>query len=97
VKKTSLRVNIDLDLTLEKMDMMSKEIPKINKLDAPMPGNIIDVLVSKGDKVTKGDALLILEAVKMGNVIKVPTDVTIQKINVLVGDNVDKNQTLIEF
>jgi len=97
VKKTSLRVNIDLDLTLEKMDMMSKEIPKINKLDAPMPGNIIDVLVSKGDKVTKGDALLILEAIKMGNVIKVPTDVTIQKINVLVGDNVDKNQTLIEF
>jgi len=97
VKKTSLRVNIDLDLTLEKMDMMSKEIPKINKLDAPMPGNIIDVLVSKGDKVTKGDALLILEAIKMGNVIKVPTDVTIQKINVLDGDNVDKNQTLIEF
>ena len=97
MKKTSLRVNIDLDLTLEKMDMMSKEIPKINKLDAPMPGNIIDVLVSKGDKVTKGDALLILEAIKMGNVIKVPTDVTIQKINVLVGDNVDKNQTLIEF
>ena len=79
------------------MDMMSKEIPKINKLDAPMPGNIIDVLVSKGDKVTKGDALLILEAIKMGNVIKVPTDVTIQKINVLDGDNVDKNQTLIEF
>ena len=97
MKKTSLRVNIDLDLTLEKMDMISKEIPKINKLDAPMPGNIIDVLVSKGDKVTKGDALLILEAIKMGNVIKVPTDVTIQKINVLVGDNVDKNQTLIEF
>ncbi len=97
MKKTSLRVNIDLDLTLEKMDMMSKEIPKINKLDAPMPGNIIDVLVSKGDKVTKGDALLILEAIKMGNVIKVPTDVTIQKINVLDGDNVDKNQTLIEF
>ena len=79
------------------MGMMSKEISKIDKLDAPMLGNIINVLVSKGDKVTKGDALLILEAIKMGNVIKVPTDVTIQKINVLVGDNVDKNQTLIEF
>ncbi len=96
-KKASLRVKTDLDLTLEKMGMMSKEIPKINKLDAPMPGNIIDVLVSKGDKVTKGDPLLILEAMKMKNVIKAPTDVTIQKINVLVGYNVDKNQTLIEF
>jgi len=54
-------------------------------------------LVSTGDKVAKGDPLLILEAMKMENVIKAPTDVTIQKINVLVGDNVEKNQTLIEF
>ena len=87
----------DLILTLEKMGMMSKEIPKINKLDAPMLGNIINVLVSKGDKVTKGDPLLILEVMKMENVIKAPADVTIQKINVLVGDNVNKNQTLIKF
>ena len=96
-KKASIHVKTDLDLTLEKMGMMSKEIPKINKLDAPMPGNILDVLVSKGDKVAKGDPLLILEVMKMENVIKAPADVTIQKINVLVGDNVDKNQTLIEF
>jgi len=75
------------------MGMMSKEIPKIDKLDAPMLGNIINVLVSKGDKVTKGDPLLILEVMKMENVIKAPADVTIQKINVLVGDNVNKNQT----
>ena len=79
------------------MGMVSKEIPKINKLDAPMLGNIINVLVSKGDKVTKGDPLLILEVIKMENVIKAPADVTIQKINVLVGDNVNKNQTLIKF
>jgi biotin carboxyl carrier protein len=79
------------------MGMVSKEIPKINKLDAPMLGNIINVLVSKGDKVTKGDPLLILEVMKMENVIKAPADVTIQKINVLVGDNVNKNQTLIKF
>ncbi len=79
------------------MGMMSKEIPKIDKLDAPMLGNIINVLVSKGDKVTKGDPLLILEVIKMENVIKAPADVTIQKINVLVGNNVNKNQTLIKF
>ena len=79
------------------MGMVSKEIPKINKLDAPMLGNIINVLVSKGDKVTKGDPLLILEVMKMENVIKAPADVTIRKINVLVGDNVNKNQTLIKF
>ena len=79
------------------MGMMSKEISKIDKLDAPMLGNIINVLVSKGDKVTKGDPLLILEVMKMENVIKAPADVTIQKINVLVGDNVNKNQTLIKF
>tara|TARA_E500000331_G_scaffold343779_1_gene379056 strand:+ start:1330 stop:1494 length:165 start_codon:yes stop_codon:yes gene_type:complete len=54
-------------------------------------------LISRGDKVTKGDPLLILEALKMENVIKGLTDVTIRKINVLVGDNVDKNQILIEL
>ena len=96
-KKVSIGVKTSLDLTLEKMGMISKEIPTINKLDAPMPGNILDVLVSTGDKVAKGDPLLILEAMKMENVIKAPADVTIQKINVLVGDNVEKNQTLIEF
>jgi biotin carboxyl carrier protein len=77
--------------------MTSKKIPKINKLDAPMPGNILEVLVSEGDKVAKGDPIVILEAMKMENVIKAPTDVTIKKINVLIGDNVKKNQTLIEF
>ena len=35
-KKASLRVKTDLDLTLDKMGMISKEIPKINRLDAPM-------------------------------------------------------------
>lgn len=64
------------------MGMVSKEKPKINKLDAPILDNIINVLVSKGDKVIKGDPLLILEVMKMENVIKAPADVTIQKINV---------------
>ena len=96
-KKASLVIKDPLDLTLEKMGMTSKKIPKINKLDAPMPGNILEVLVSEGDKVAKGDPIVILEAMKMENVIKAPTDVTIKKINVLIGDNVKKNQTLIEF
>ena len=96
-KKVSIGVKTSLDLTLERMGMTSKEIPKINKLNAPMPGSILEVLVSKGDKVIKGDPLLILEAMKMENIIKAPADVSIHKINILVGDNVEKNQTLIEF
>ncbi len=62
---------------------------------APMPGNILSVNVSVGDKVTKGTLLCILEAMKMENEIVAPIDGVITKINVNKGDQVESGTLLI--
>jgi biotin carboxyl carrier protein len=62
-----------------------------------MPGLVHQILISEGQIVKKGDALLILEAMKMENVIKSPADGTATKIRVSKGQNVEKNQVLIQF
>jgi len=46
---------------------------------APMPGNIIEVMVNVGDEVKEDDELLILEAMKMENPICAPTDGTVKE------------------
>lgn len=62
-----------------------------------MPGLVIDVLVKEGDTVQKGEPLIILEAMKMENILKAATEVKIKKVLVEKGKAVEKNTTLIEF
>ena len=59
-----------------------------------MPGVVLRVLVSDGDRVTKGDQLLVLEAMKMENALPAPISGTIKKINLNVGDQVAKNDII---
>jgi len=61
---------------------------------APMQGSILSIKVSKGDRVLKGDTLLVLEAMKMENEIVAPSDGTVASINVAVGDSVEAGATL---
>lgn len=68
---------------------------KVNDLKAPMPGLVLNVLVSDGQSVAKGDAILVLEAMKMENIIKAPADGVIKKVAVVKGDKVEKNQVMI--
>ena len=85
------------DLLLEKMGMNNIAAGKINSIKAPMPGLIIDLRVKEGDQVKTGDPLLILEAMKMENVIKASGDSTVKSVKVKKGESVEKNQVLIEF
>ncbi|MCL4125700.1 UNVERIFIED_CONTAM: hypothetical protein GTU68_028898 [Idotea baltica] len=62
-----------------------------------MPGLILDINVKVGQEVIEDDALLILEAMKMENVLTAPRDGMIKSITVSKGDAVDKNQLLITF
>ncbi len=62
---------------------------------APMPGKIVDIRVSSGEKVKKGDILLILEAMKMENEIVAPRDGVVKEIKVDVGKNVDRGEILL--
>ncbi|MDX1317201.1 MAG: acetyl-CoA carboxylase biotin carboxyl carrier protein subunit, partial [Xanthomarina gelatinilytica] len=70
---------------------------KVNEIKAPMPGLILDIHVKEGQEVKEDDALLILEAMKMENVLTSPRDGIIKSISVSKNDTVDKNQLLIEF
>ena len=69
----------------------------IQQITAPMPGLILDIHVKKGQEVQEDDSLLILEAMKMENVVSSPRSGTIKEIKVKKGAAVDKSQVLIEF
>ncbi|MFZ6663966.1 acetyl-CoA carboxylase biotin carboxyl carrier protein subunit [Peijinzhouia sedimentorum] len=85
------------DLLLDKMGLSAVNSQQLSKMKAPMPGLILDIKVAPGDNVAKGDQLLVLEAMKMENVIKSPGEGVVKAIIVKKGDSVEKNQILIEF
>jgi len=66
-----------------------------NDVIAPMPGQIKAILVREGDKVTAGQKLLIMEAMKLENKIPAPCDGTVRHILVRDGDIVSQGQELI--
>lgn len=65
------------------------------EVTAIIPGTIIEIKVKVGDVVTEGDDMLVIEAMKMNNQIKFPTDGTVDKIVVGNGDIVAKGKILI--
>jgi biotin carboxyl carrier protein len=85
------------DLLLEKLGMNNVGAGKVNSIKAPMPGLIVDLRVREGDVVKQNDPLLILEAMKMENIIKSPGDGVVKSVKVTKGASVEKNQILIEF
>ena len=64
------------------------------KINAPMPGKIVDVKVKVGDAVKKGQTVLVLEAMKMENDIVAPEDGTVASINAAVGSVVEAGETI---
>lgn len=67
------------------------------KIEAPMPGTILSINVTKGQTVKKGEILLVLEAMKMENEIVSPIDGKVISINVKPGDNVNSGEILISL
>ncbi|MBR3019501.1 MAG: biotin/lipoyl-binding protein [Clostridia bacterium] len=65
------------------------------KVNAPMPGTILDVKVAQGAAVKKGDVLLILEAMKMENEILAPQDGTVAQVAVSKGASVNSGDPLV--
>lgn len=63
-------------------------------VNAPMPGTILDVKVSNGDSVTKGQVIMILEAMKMENDIVATCDGTITSLLAKKGDQVNSGDAL---
>jgi len=96
-KPCTIKVTDKMDHLLKNLGLENALVQKMNELKAPMPGLVLEVLVKIGDAVTKGDALLVLEAMKMENIIKSAGDGVVKDIKVNTKDAVDKNQVLITF
>ena len=62
---------------------------------APMPGTILEIKVSQGQSVKKGETVCVLEAMKMENDIPAPADGTVASINVQKGSSVNANDVII--
>ena len=105
-KKYSIKVNnhtydVDisnpLDLLIDKMGFTFGTTKHVNSIKAPMPGLILEIHVEAGQEVKEDEALLILEAMKMENVITSPRDGVIKSVNMSKGEAIEKGQLLIEF
>jgi len=92
-----LNLQTELDALLEKMGMSSVSDEKMDNVKAPMPGLVLDILVEIGQAINKGDNLVILEAMKMENIIKANGTGIVKNIKVNKKDAVEKNQLLIEM
>lgn len=68
-----------------------------NRLFAVIPGVIVVISVKAGQRVRRGDPILVLEAMKMKNAITAPHDAVVKAIHASAGQMVAKNQLLVDF
>lgn len=85
------------DELLKKFGIHSFPVSRVNELKSPMPGLVVQVLVKEGDVLAKGDPIVVLEAMKMENVLKAPSEVKIKSIHAEPGKAVEKNAVLVRF
>ena len=64
---------------------------------APMPGLLLRIAVAAGDVVRRGEAIAIVEAMKMENELVADIDGRVEHVSVSAGDTVEKNQVLVEL
>lgn len=73
------------------------EAPNEKHILSVIPGTIVSVYANEGDKVKKGDEMIVFEAMKMKNTMTYPFNGTISKVNVKAGESVPKGKIMIEF
>jgi biotin carboxyl carrier protein len=93
----TIQVEDQFDQLLKQLGLDNLAANKVLEIKAPMPGLVLNVMIAVDQEVSKGDNLLILEAMKMENILKSTTAGVVKKILVKQGDKVEKNQILIQF
>ena len=94
---SSIRLMKSVEKTIEKLGINKNSLQNVNVIKAPMPGLILEVMFKVGDKVKKGDPIIVLEAMKMENILTAPVDAIIKEIKVKPQQTVEKNNVLINF
>ena len=92
-----IAIEDEYDQLVKKMGLSTGGTQKLKNIKAPMPGLILDILVKPEQTIEKGDQLLVLEAMKMENVLKAEGEGVVKSIEVTKGAAVDKGQVMIEM
>ena len=84
-------------LTIEREGARSVRRDIAAGLEAPMPGKVIKLSVAPGQRVAKGDEVLVVEAMKMENALRAPRAGTVKSVSARVGDMVASGVVLVEL
>lgn len=84
-------------LTKKFENRVKYEAPNPNHILSYIPGTICEMFVKEGQEVKEGESLLILEAMKMRNLITMPHDGKVVSIKVTSGDKIPKNHVMVEI
>jgi acetyl/propionyl-CoA carboxylase alpha subunit len=85
------------DILLERFGFAEAGESSLQQIRAPMPGLVLSLRVGEGQMVKAGEALLVLEAMKMENELRAENDGTVKSVHVAHGDAVGKNDLLVEI
>ncbi len=96
-QRIDVAIEDEYDQLIDQLGFSREEIKIIKDVKAPMPGLLLELLVQPGDEVETGSPLLILEAMKMENVIKAQGVGVVKQILVSKATPVEKGQILIEM
>lgn len=96
-REQTLHIADETDQLVKQLGFATVSAAKSKNITAPMPGLVLDVMVKPGDQITEGTPLIILEAMKMENVLKAEGDGEVKAVPVKKGEAVEKKQLLIEI
>lgn len=96
-KQFTASIKEPIDQLLSNMGLDLQAMKKAEPVKAPMPGMVLRILVEPGQKINKGDGLLVLEAMKMENLLKATGPATVKAIRAVEKTAVEKGSILIEL
>jgi len=93
----TIHIQEPIDQLLSNMGLDMHALHKAEPIKAPMPGMVLRVLVQPGQQISKGDGLVVLEAMKMENILKAPVNAIVKTVKVSPHTVVEKGSVLIEL
>jgi biotin carboxyl carrier protein len=99
INGVSYTFSVETPFSLKRKKILASQKTALKKevIKAPMPGKILDVMIVPGQEVNIGEALLVLEAMKMQNTITAHAKGVVSKVAIAAGANVGKDDLLVEI